>query len=90
MVFAHAVAHVFCSLELEADRRQLSLDLPNLQLTLSAPAPSRSTMSTRVPTIEPKSPSHAQLYDLLHRTLSRAKKVTIVCGAGLSTSAGIP
>lgn len=35
-------------------------------------------------------PTHQQLYEELHEAVSAARRVTVVCGAGVSTSAGIP
>ncbi|KAG8736722.1 hypothetical protein FRC10_009031 [Ceratobasidium sp. 414] len=43
-----------------------------------------------IPVLNPDLTAHREMYHALHLALSRAQRVTVVCGAGISTSAGIP
>ncbi|QRV74550.1 NAD-dependent histone deacetylase SIR2 [Ceratobasidium sp. AG-Ba] len=43
-----------------------------------------------IPTVYLDDPAHREVYGQLQATIARAKKITIVCGAGISTAAGIP
>ncbi|KAG9125777.1 hypothetical protein FRC07_006279 [Ceratobasidium sp. 392] len=47
-------------------------------------------MSPPIPTLRFDDPAHAQAYHHLQELMSQARRVTVVCGAGISTSAGIP
>ncbi|QRW09608.1 NAD-dependent histone deacetylase SIR2 [Ceratobasidium sp. AG-Ba] len=50
----------------------------------------QSDDSLAIPVLSADDPAHAQAYCELQLLLSRAKHITVVCGAGMSTSAGIP
>lgn len=48
------------------------------------------TMPPSVPVLRADAATDQRLYEELHQAVSAARRVTVVCGAGLSTSAGIP
>jgi NAD-dependent histone deacetylase SIR2 len=54
------------------------------------PIMSRGTTWHSIPVLHAESLSHREMYNDLQRALSHAQRVTVVCGAGISTSAGIP